>query len=185
MKLLKDILLIAIATAGVTLLLKWSSESFGFRSPFFAFLANFLIMAWIALLGQVWVFTYPPRYFAIKPFEKDGRLYEKLGVVFIKKLLRRGPFSIFSPTLHFSGDADALPKLENEMRNAEAGHLTIFLVMLLFAGMAMVRGWFDAAGWLLLFSIILNIYPMMLQRYNRIRINRILARNRSTKKFKR
>lgn len=185
MKLLKDFLLIVIATAGVAFLLKWSSDNFGFRSPSFAFLANWLIMAWIALLGQVWVFTYPPRYFTIKPFEKDGKIYKKFGVVFIKKLFRRGPLSIFSPTLHFPGGTDALPKLENELRKAEAGHLTIFLVILLFSGMAMVRGWFDAAGWLLLFAVILNAYPIMLQRYNRIRLHRILDIKKRAKKFKR
>jgi hypothetical protein len=180
MKALKQLLLVVIATAGLVFLLKWSSDNFGFRSVTFAFLVNWLIMAWIALLGQVWVFTYPPRYFAIKAFEKDGRLYEKLGIVLFKNLVRRGPLSIFSPTLHFSGGSEAIPKLNFEMCKAEAGHLTIFLVMLLFAGIAMVRGWFDAAGWMLLFSVILNGYPIMLQRYNRIRLQQIL--NKQTKK---
>ncbi len=185
MKWIKQLLLIVAATVGVAYLLKWSSDNFGFRSIAFAFLANWLIMAWIAILGQMLIFTYPPRYFTIKPFEQNGRLYEKLGVGVFKKLVRRGPLSIFSPTLRFIGGVSALPKLEYEMRKAEAGHLTIFLVVLLFAGMAMVRGWFDAAGWMLLFSILLNGYPIMLQRYNRIRLQRMVENLKQTKKSKR
>ncbi len=32
---------------------------------------------------------------------------------------------------------------------------------------AAVRGWWAAAGWTLLFNILFNGYPAMLQRYNR------------------
>ena len=183
MKWIKQLLLIVISTVVVAYLLKWSSDYLGFRSPAFAFFANLLIMVWIALLSQVWVFAYPPGYFVIKPFEKEGRIYEKLGIVFFKKLIRGGSLLIFNPTRHLSENAKSISGLENEMRKAEAGHLTVFLVVLLFACMAMVRGWFDAGGWLLLFSIILNGYPIMLQRYNRIRLHQIVAnQNKKAKK---
>ncbi len=182
MKTIKQLLLIIIATVGAAVLLKWSSDNFGFQSIAFAFLANWLMMAWIAILGQTLVFTYPPRYFTIKPFERDGRIYEMAGVRVFKKLVRRGPLSIFSPTLRFKSGKSALPMLEQEMRKAEAGHLTIFLVILLFAGMAMVRGWFSSAGWLLLFSILLNGYPIMLQRYNRIRLYQIVQKGKKSTK---
>jgi len=185
MKWIKQLLLIVITTVGVAVLLKWSTDNFGFRSPLFAFIANWLILAWIAILGQTLVFTYPPRYYNIKRFERDGRLYEILGIRVFKKLVRRGPLSIFSPTLRFTGSKSALPMLEKEMRKAEAGHLTIFLVILLFAGMAMTRGWFDAAGWMLLFSAIFNGYPIMLQRYNRMRLYQIVNKRKQTKKPKR
>jgi hypothetical protein len=185
MKIVKQLLVIVIATVGVAVLLIWSRENFGFRSIAFAFLTNWLIMAWIAVLGQTLIFTYPPRYFTIKPFERDGHIYEMVGIRVFKKLVRRGPLSIFSPTLRFSGGKSALPMLEQEMRKGEAGHLTIFLVILLFAGMAMVRGWFDAAAWLLLFSVILNGYPMMLQRYNRIHLYQIVDKRKSSKKPRR
>ena len=31
--------------------------------------------------------------------------------------------------------------------------------------------WFDAAGWLMLFNVLFNGYPVMLQRYNRMRLD--------------
>jgi thiosulfate reductase cytochrome b subunit len=56
------------------------------------------------------------------------------------------------------------------MCKSETGHLAIGLVVDLMAGYALLRGWWDAAGWLLLFNILINVYPVMLQRYNRARL---------------
>jgi hypothetical protein len=56
------------------------------------------------------------------------------------------------------------------MRRAETDHVYMFLAVLLVIGQAIVRGWWDAAGWTLLFDILVNGYPVMLQRYNRGRL---------------
>jgi hypothetical protein len=37
-------------------------------------------------------------------------------------------------------------------------------------------GWIDAALWILLFNIVFNGYPVMLQRYNRLRLQRLTAK---------
>ena len=34
--------------------------------------------------------------------------------------------------------------------------------------------WLDAAAWLMLFNVPLNAYPVMLQRYNRLRLDPLL-----------
>jgi hypothetical protein len=66
--------------------------------------------------------------------------------------------------------------LDHEMRQAETGHVFIFMLMVLFSGYAWLRGWFDAVGWLLAFNVIINGYPIMLQRYNRIRLQKLSQR---------
>ena len=68
----------------------------------------------------------------------------------------------------------ALRNLDSEMRKAETGHMLIFLVMLFFIVYALFNGWFDAVGWILLFNIIINGYPIMLQRYNRIKLQELI-----------
>lgn len=62
------------------------------------------------------------------------------------------------------------------MRTAEADHVVMFLVTLLPIGHALVRGWWDAAAWTLLFDVLINAYPVMLQRYNRGRLVSLTAR---------
>ncbi len=53
MEIIKRILVIAAATAALVYLVGWSAEAFGVHSPLFAFLANWLVMAWGAITGQV------------------------------------------------------------------------------------------------------------------------------------
>jgi hypothetical protein len=177
---LKKPAVFALATLGVVLLVIWALDAFGFRSPVFAFLLNWLAMSWVALAGQAIPFALPASYYDIKAFERTGQIYERLGVPFFKKLVRRGPLAIFSPTLRFPKDKTitALQHLDHEMRKAEAGHVYIFLLMLVFTSYALLNGWFDAVGWLLAFNILINGYPIMLQRYNRILLQELIQRQR-------
>jgi hypothetical protein len=172
----KKIMLVTVATVVAVYLVIWSLDAFGFRSPVFALLVNWLAMSWVAILGQFVRLTYSPGYYATKAFEQNGRVYEYLGIRFFKRLVRRGPFSVFSPTLRFPKEKTipALKGLDGEMRKAEAGHVTIFLLMSGFIGYALFRGWFDAVGWLLLFNLLINGYPIMLQRYNRIKLQELI-----------
>ena len=118
-------------------------------------------------------------YYDIKPFEQTGQVYERLGIRLFKRLVRRGPLSIFSPTLRFPKDKtiSALRNLDNEMRKAETGHVLIFVMMLLFVSYALLKGWLDAVGWMLVFDIIINGYPIMLQRYNRIKLQETIYKH--------
>ena len=172
---LKKLLLFTVATMAAISLILWTWSSFGFRSPVTAFLVNWLTMSWVAVIGQVANFSFAPSYYHTKPFERTGQVYEHLGIRLFKKLVRRGPLSIFSPTLRFPEEktVSALQGLLNEMRQAETGHALIFVLMLLFAGYAALKGWLDAVAWMLLFNILINGYPIMLQRYNRIKLQEL------------
>ena len=171
-------LLSLITITGVALtLIVWTFVAFEFRSPIFAFLINWLVMSWVAMMGQFVTFPFlPSTYYEIKPFEQSGQVYERLGVSIFKKIVRRGPLTVFSPTLRFPAErsVSALKTLENEMRKAETSHLAIFCLILLLVGYALVKGWFDAVAWLLLFNIFFNGYPVMLQRYNRLKIRKLI-----------
>jgi hypothetical protein len=167
---LKHSLVVLLATAVFVFAFNWTVSAFGFRSIFFAFLANWLVISWVAILGQVISFTFSPNYYQTKPFEHDGRIYERLGVHHFKKLVRRGPLTFLSPTLRKGEGVDGFQKLLGEMQKAETAHVVIFAMMLLLICYSLVRGWIDAAGWLMLFNIIINAYPVMLQRYNRIKL---------------
>jgi len=176
METLKKPLLFTVVTVAAISLILWTWGSFGFRSPVSAFLINWLAMSWVAVIGQVVRFSFAPRYYEAKPFERTGRVYECLGIRLFKKLVRRGPFSVFSPTLRFPKEktVSALQGLLSEMRKAETGHALIFVFMLLVVGYVLLNGWLDAVVWTLLFNIVINGYPIMLQRYNRIKLQELI-----------
>jgi hypothetical protein len=173
----KKLLSLIIITGIALALIVWTFVSFEFRNPIFAFLINWLIMSWVAIIGQFVAFpSLPSTYYEIKPFEESGRVYEQLGVSLFKKIVRRGPFTILSPTLRFPVEktASTLRILENEMCKAETSHLVIFCLILLLAGYALFMGWWNAVAWLLLFNILFNGYPVILQRYNRLKIEEFI-----------
>ena len=181
MDIFKKLISFTIATIVALVLTVWSWDAFGFRSPVFAFLVNWLAMSWVALIGPLVQFSFAPGYYATQPFEHTGQVYERLGIRLFKRLVRRGPLAMFSPTLRFPKDktVPALRILENEMRKAETGHVLIFVLMFVFVGYALLQGWFDTVAWLLLFNILINGYPIMLQRYNRIKLHELICKQDS------
>jgi len=176
MQVIKNFMLFTVATVAVVYLTIWCLDAFGFRSPIFAFLVNWIAMSWVAIVGQFVHLFLPSRYYDINILERTGQIYEYLGIRLFKRLVRRGPLSIFSPTLRFPNErtVSALRNLDQEMRKAEAGHMFIFILVFLFIGYALLRRWLDAVGWMLLFNIIINGYPIMLQRYNRIKLQELI-----------
>ncbi len=178
MDVLKKSALFAVATIAAAALIIWTLDAFGFRSPISAFLVNWLAMSWVAVAGQAIQFALPSSYYDIKAFEQTGQVYERLGIRLFKRLVRRGPLAIFSPTLRFPKEKTiaALRRLDHEMRKAETGHVFIFVLMLLFIGYTLLQGWFDAVGWLVVFNVLINGYPIMLQRYNRILLQALMQR---------
>lgn len=174
-------LLIFILMAALTIILiVCFLEFMGTRNPVFAFAINWLVMTWVAILGGVLHITMPlpSSYYRIRQFETNGRLYEILGVRFFKVVLIRSPLALLNPTIRHTGDRSTLFDLDRKMRDAEAGHLFIFIMMSLTILYTAIKGWWVFAAWLMVFNILFNVYPVMLQRYNRARLTPILKRAR-------
>ena len=62
---------------------------------------------------------------------------------------------------------EGLARLDQKMKDAEASHAILLVATLLVVCNAAARGWWTAAAFTLLFDVLLNGYPVMLQRYNR------------------
>jgi hypothetical protein len=152
----------------------------GPRSVGFAFLLVWLTMCWVTLVLSAFPLRLPAAYYDLRPGERDGRRYERTGVLVAKRVLRRGPLQIFNPQLRLPPvrDAQSLAKLDAAMRSAETNHVVMFLVVMLVVAHAIVRGWWDGAAWTLLFNLLINGYPVMLQRYNRGRLARLATGGR-------
>ena len=80
---------------------------------------------------------------------------------------------MFNPGLHLPAERtpEQLARLDQKMRDAEASHAILLrrsrLPVVIHAA---VRGWWIAAACTLLFDVLVNGYPVMLQRYNRARL---------------
>jgi hypothetical protein len=163
-----------VATAVTAAVVAWAFRAFGPRSGWFAFVVVWAPMTWLGTLSRIVRPTLPESFHELRAFERSGRLYELMGVRVAKTLLRRGPLALFNPDLHLPADRTPgrLAHLDQRMRDAEAAHAILFVVTLSVVGHAVLRGWWVAAAWTLLFDVVLNGYPVALQRYNRVLLRR-------------
>jgi hypothetical protein len=172
----KKVILVTVVTIAAASLMILSFKWFGLSNPFLAFLVNWLTVSWMAIMDPAVNLTLPAEYYDIKAFERTGQVYERLGIRLFKRLVHRGPLSVFNPTLRIPKERTvaALRHLEHQMRKAETSHLFTFLVVLLFTVYAFLRAGFVAVIWMLFFNIVINGYPVMLQRYNRIKLEKLI-----------
>ena len=162
-------LLVAGATVVAAVVLLFGVRLLGTTSAAVAFLVVWVPMTWLGTVSRVIQLRLPRGYHELPDFERDPRLYELLGVRLVKWLLRRGPIAVFNPGLHVPTERSSqrLAELEQRMKDAEASHLVLLVATLGAVINAAARRWCLAAGLTLLFDVVMNGYPVMLQRYNR------------------
>jgi len=148
---------------------------------FDSFWINWLIIFYILLIHLSKKISLSDKFHAIKKFESSGILYSIIGVKYYKYLLEKNPLPTLTAKLFLKNKSrNSLIKLENEMRTAEAVHIIAFIlsliIMILFSYLRDIRFIY----FMIIFNILLNLYPFFVQRYNRNRIHRILklANNR-------
>ena len=163
-------LLAAAATVVAAAMLLCGVRLLGTTSAAFAFLVVWVPMTWLGIVSRSFQPRLPRRYHELRDFERDPWLYQLLGVRLVKRLLRRGPLALFNPGLHLPAQRspERLAELEQRMKDAEASHFVLLVAMLGVVINAAARGWWVAAGLTLLFDVLMNGYPVMLQRYNRV-----------------
>jgi hypothetical protein len=147
----------------------WGARAFG-RSIVFAFGVNWVLMLWaIMFASNVVPLRLPAQYYAARPFEKAGLVYDLLGVRWYRRALRPVLWSM-KPALLRSQPA-ARDTMIERTKDAETGHLFIFLVITGITFWAVASGWWDTAGWLLLFNFLHNGFPVLSMRQLRARLN--------------
>lgn len=102
----------------------------------------------------------------------EPETYEKLGVLGFRKLLLRTPLGWFNKFIHISEDRSLahLRSVRVHMANSEVAHWVGFVSM---SSLMFVAWWYRGpkiAVAYLVFNVLGNFYPCMLQQYNKRRI---------------
>jgi hypothetical protein len=155
----------------------WVLNKYGFQSISFALLANFLVLDWVAvvstLLNKERRFYLPQKYYSAKRFEKNGQIYRYIGVHYFKKLVAKG-FLANLASIRFEGKHSRIDSYYRQTQWGELLHLIMFLFIFLLAIYALIRRLYNAFLHLMFFNILLNGYPVLLQRYNRFRLDKVM-----------
>ncbi|AKP51158.1 glycosyl-4,4'-diaponeurosporenoate acyltransferase CrtO family protein [Cyclobacterium amurskyense] len=148
------------------------------ESFFLGFLINLCVTGIFAFPGFVFPTSklLPDNYYTIKNSSKLMRLYSILGVKYFQKLLllffwgKKANRKKF-----FDGTKNGLERFSYQSKQSEFGHLGPLFVILLVAILMAFSSYYLLVFFIVVINIIGNLYPVILQRYHRIRIGKILS----------
>ena len=161
-----------IFTAIMGVVITGFAHQIGPERPAFAFWLNGLLMVWAVGFYRSKPLQWRNGYFRIRPWETP--VYRALGVPGFQRFLRR--VNWFNREIQLKTGRRGLSYLDHAIRQAEQGHATIFVIIGGFTVFAIVHYGWGTAWWYVLFNVLFNGYPVMVQRYNRARMQRVLNR---------
>lgn len=172
-----------LATLASFLVCFYSGRFIGFTGFSFAWILNFVLMAWFTYVDSLFNWKYDSSYFDSKSFEKDGAIYRFFGVHLYRKLLvLTGWEKISRKNNKISSSRTSIKHAESKSRSSEAGHTVIFIIVGIVT--ITVAGTLREALWLILLNLLLNVFPIIVQRYNRPRYRRLLQKMETTSEAK-
>jgi hypothetical protein len=130
------------------------------------------------LQQRAWDFWFAPKRF------ESPQLYERLGVLWIKRNVPTGGDYFRKKygvrVIDIKGNIESLLTFEQRTRFYEAIHLGAFLAFLLFSIWQLVSGRTNGIGFVMacVVYVLLILSPVLLQRYNRIRVYEAIRRMR-------
>ncbi|CAG5074732.1 hypothetical protein DYBT9623_05420 [Dyadobacter sp. CECT 9623] len=169
----------------VTIALVWALIHFiGMKGFLFAWTLNFLLMACTFTFTETLKSPLASPYFTDRTWERKGKIYESVGVNLYRKLLVwTGWEKLNKKANPIEKNNAALTHLHYQTKKSELGHLIILIIVLgLNIFVAFKYGVRESLS-LLVLNILLNLYPILLQRYNRPRIERAMGLSRRKSGF--
>ena len=140
-----------------------------------AFTLNFLLMACVLTFTETLKSPLNATYFNQKTWEARGKIYEALGINFFRKLLVLvGWEKLNKKTKPVEKSAKVLSELYYRTKQDELGHLIIMVIVFGFNIFVVFEFGLLKSLPLFILNLVLNVYPIFLQRYNRPRIERII-----------
>lgn len=142
----------------------------GIKSALLAFALVWLVMSMVLFFFKIQCrVPYPVWVSRFRTFE-GVLFYQQLGVRAFRWLLLHSPFRFANTQiyLHQSRSKQSVELLHRRMLEAEWAH--IINVLLVFIATFVYQ---EIAFWLLVWNVVFNLYPIFLQRYNRLRISRL------------
>ena len=140
--------------------------------------ATAFVTAFLLCVAAWWL---PHSYFRTRSFEKSGRLYEALGVRLFRWFVPDGDLSNRwqrrrQPNFRIVKNRRLAAAFVQRTEQSEKAHLVLLLMGILSAAFAWQIGWRGWAVYLGAGNVLVNLYPVLLQRYTRARIQSILKR---------
>lgn len=148
----------------------------GSTSPWLAVLVMFYFLALAKLAEPLIVLRMPRGLSRLRPWEVDGRLSRRLGVLRFGRLLRDTPLRHLNARVYL-GDSSTDPRrVRLQVASAEACHFWAAVLLAPFIGVAAVAGRWSVVAGFLVTQLLVNLYPILHLRSVRGRLDRTIER---------
>jgi multidrug efflux pump subunit AcrB len=137
---------------------------------------SWLISITIAVVSSALFFRVNPRLFSLSHWEKQGKIYDRAGIKAFRWVLFHSPLGWINPNFHLRASRTDCERLLREMNSSEAVHWLTFGVSSTLAVSCLLHDRAVYGYVMLLVRIPFDLYPIMLQRWNRGRLGRVLGR---------
>lgn len=133
----------------------------------------------IACIALWWLI--PQSYFRVFQFESNGKIYQFLGAKLFRQFVPDGDLANRwerrkNPSHRMIKNIESIKAFIIRTEQSERGHIVLLMIGAATAFHAWNIGW---QGWALFLSvgnIIVNVYPILLQRYTRSRLQAVIRR---------
>ena len=137
-----------------------------------------LCMGLFAACAAVW--WLPSSFYEIRPFEQSGRLYEVMGVRLFRWFVPDGDAAnkwrrLSQPAFRIIRNRQSAIAFVRRTELSERSHLVMMALGGVSAAFAWKIGWEGWAVYLGFGNVLVNLYPVLLQRYTRARLLSVIA----------
>lgn len=147
------------------------------RNPaIFALSLSWLILLFAGALFGEFYLKLDTKHFRFAKWELEGRVYEWVGIRAFQWILSTVRWNWVTPDSRIKSGRSDLDRLLKVLNQSEGLHKVSGVVTAVVAAANFYRGHALIGFWLFGINIILNIYPVMLQRWNRGRIFQVQRR---------
>lgn len=156
----------------------------GMQGFLFAWILNLMLMMCVFHFTETLKSPFNSGYYKEKGWEDRGKIYELLGINFFRKLLLWiGWEKLNKKSNPIEKNTKSLRHLLYRTKQSELGHIIIFVIVLGFTALVAIQYGVRESLWLIILNTLLNLYPILLQRYNRPRYVRaiLLSEHRETR----
>jgi hypothetical protein len=152
-----------------------------FGNIFLAWVLNMFITGVFAFLVFAWPASriLPESYYIIQNPNRLNRIFQVTGGELYRKFLLMTLWrNKEQQKRYFNGKKEGLRHLDFQSRQSEWGHMIPFVILLITSILLFKEKIYLLGGWVLIFNVLGNFYPVLLQRHHRMRIQRLLSLKR-------
>ncbi|MGH9647217.1 MAG: hypothetical protein ACRD4E_10405 [Bryobacteraceae bacterium] len=117
-----------------------------------------------------------PPLFSLARWEKGGKIYDRADIRTFRWVLFHSPLGWINPNFHLRGSRADCNRLLREINSGEGVHWLTCIASVMLAISYLLHGYAFYGYVMLLVRIPFDLYPIMLQRWNRGRVWRVLQR---------